>query len=228
MPTPTPIYQIKWDESGQRLYETGVDHGVLYPISDQGTYNKGYAWNGISAVTESPSGAEATAVWADNIKYLNMYSAEEFGATLEAYTYPDEFMECDGSKEIAPGVYAGQQQRKMFGLSYRTKIGNDVQGDSYGYKLHLVYGCKASPSERNYNTTNDSPEAQALSWEITTTPLNISGMQASSQLVIDSTKVDADKLADLEEILYGKPAEDQTPAVDARLPLPDEVVQILS
>ena len=228
MPTPTPTYQIKWDESGQRLYETGVDHGVLYPISDQGTYNKGYAWNGISAVTESPSGAEATAVWADNIKYLNMYSAEEFGATLEAYTYPDEFMECDGSKEIAPGVYAGQQQRKMFGLSYRTKIGNDVQGDAYGYKLHLVYGCKASPSERNYNTTNDSPEAQALSWEITTTPLNISGMQASSQLVIDSTKVDAEKLADLEEILYGKPAEGQTPAVDARLPLPDEVAQILS
>lgn len=228
MPTPTPTYQIKWDESGQRLYETGVDHGVLYPISDQGTYNKGYAWNGISAVTESPSGAEATAVWADNIKYLNMYSAEEFGATLEAYTYPDEFMECDGSKEIAPGVYAGQQQRKMFGLSYRTKIGNDVQGDAYGYKLHLVYGCKASPSERNYNTTNDSPEAQALSWEITTTPLNISGMQASSQLVIDSTKVDDEKLADLEEVLYGTPAEGQTPAVDARLPLPDEVVQILS
>lgn len=228
MPTPTPTYQIKWDESGQRLYETGIDHGVLYPISDQGTYNKGYAWNGISAVTESPSGAEATAVWADNIKYLNMYSAEEFGATLEAYTYPDEFMECDGSKEIAPGVYAGQQQRKMFGLSYRTKIGNDVQGDSYGYKLHLVYGCKASPSERNYNTTNDSPEAQALSWEITTTPLNISGMQASSQLVIDSTKADADKLAALEVILYGTPAEGQTPAVDARLPLPDEVAQLLS
>ena len=224
---PTPVYQIKWDESGQHLYETGIDHGVLYPISDQGTYNKGYAWNGISAVTESPSGAEATPVWADNIKYLNMYSAEEFGATLEAYTYPDEFSECDGSKEIVTGVYAGQQSRKMFGLSYRTKKGNDVQGDAYGYKIHLIYGCKASPSERNYSTTNDSPEPQAMSWEISTTPLNVSGMQATSQLVIDSTKVDPEKLADLEVILYGTPAEGQTPAVDARLPLPDEIAQIL-
>jgi len=221
-------YVIKWDETGSRLYETGVDHGVLYPISDAGLYDKGYAWNGISAVTESPSGAEATAIWADNMKYLNMYSAEEFGATLEAYTYPDEFMACDGSAEIAPGVYAGQQQRKTFGLSYRTKIGNDVKGDGYGYKLHLIYGCKASPSERAYNTTNDSPEAQALSWEITTTPINVSGMQATSQITIDSTKVNATKLAALEQILYGTPAGEGTEAVDPRLPLPDEVAQLLS
>lgn len=221
-------YVIKWDETGSRLYETGVDHGVLYPISDAGLYDKGYAWNGISAVTESPSGAEATAIWADNMKYLNMYSAEEFGATLEAYTYPDEFTACDGSAEIAPGVYAGQQQRKTFGLSYRTKIGNDVKGDGYGYKLHLIYGCKASPSERAYNTTNDSPEAQALSWEITTTPINVSGMQATSQITIDSTKVNATKLAALEQILYGTPAGEGTEAVDPRLPLPDEVAKLLS
>lgn len=220
-------YAIKWDESGQRLYETGVDHGVLYPVDNNGTYSKGYAWNGISAVTESPSGAEATPIWADNMKYLNIYSAEEYGATLEAYTYPDEFMECDGSKEIAPGVYAGQQQRKVFGLSYRTKIGNDLQGDSYGYKIHLIYGCMASPSERAYNTTNDSPEASALSWEITTTPINVSGMRATSQLTIDSTKVDATKLAALEQILYGTPADGSTEAVDARLPLPDEIAELL-
>lgn len=224
---PTPSFKLEWDKSGEHFYETGIDHGVLYPISAQGAYDTGEAWNGISAVTEKPSGAEATAVWADNQKYLNLYSAEEFAATLEAYTYPDGFMECDGSAEIAPGVFAGQQNRKMFGLSYRTKIGNDTQGDALGYKIHLIYGAKASPSERAYNTTNDSPEASAMSWEISTTPVNVAGMKATSILTIDSRKTDAEKLAALEQILYGTPAGDGTAAVEPRLPLPDEVADIM-
>lgn len=225
---PKPNYQIEWDKSGEHLYETGVDRGVLYPMDDNGNYTNGAAWNGLSSVTESPSGAEPTAIWADNRKYLNMYSAEEYGSTIEAYTYPDEFKECDGSKEIAPGVYAGQQARKTFGFSYRTLIGNDIQENNHGYKIHLVYGCKASPSERNYSTTNDSPEAQTMSWEISTTPINVTGIGQTSQLTIDSTKTTAEKLTAIEEILYGKAASGQTAAVQARLPLPDEVISLMS
>ena len=227
-----PIYQLEWDKTGERFYETGVDHGVLYPIDNNGEYSKGYAWNGISSVTESPSGAEATPIWADNMKYLNMYSAEEFGATLEAYTYPDEFAECDGSATLVQGATVGQQPRKVFGLCYRTKIGNDVNGDAHGYKLHLIYGCKATPSERAYNTTNDSPEAQALSWEISTTPVTVTGHQATSIITIDSRTANATKLAALEQILYGTPAsgtgQDAVAAVDARLPLPNEIKTLLT
>lgn len=165
--------KLVWDKTGERLYETGVSQGVLYPIQTGGVYNSGTAWNGLSTVTESPSGAEPTAIYADNIKYLNLMSAEEFGGTIEAYMAPDEFAECDGSKEIAPGVFAGQQNRKMFGLSYKTLLGNDVDSNDYGYKLHLVYGCLASPSEKGYSTVNDSPEAITLSWEFSTTPVEI-------------------------------------------------------
>ena len=219
--------KLTWDDLGEHIYETGLDHGVHYPIDENGLYSKGYAWNGLSAVTESPSGAEATPIWADNIKYLNLYSAEEFGATVEAYTYPDSFAECDGSKEAVDGVFVGQQDRKTFGMSYRTKKGNDTQGDTYGYVIHLIYGAKASPSERAYNTTNDSPEATSMSWELTTTPVNVSGMKPTSLVTIDSTKCDPDKLAALEQILYGTPAQDSTPAVEPRLPLPDEVLSII-
>ena len=218
-------YQLTWDNTGDRTYETGLDHGVLYPINNSGNYTPGVAWNGLSSVSESPSGAEASAIYADNIKYLNLYSAEEFGATVEAYTYPDEWMECDGSAEVANGVVLGQQDRKTFGLCYRTVLGNDVDGDKHGYKLHLIYGCKASPSERQYQTINDSPEAITFSWEITTTPINVSGgHKPVSCITIDSTKADATKLGNLEQILYGTPASGNTEAVDARLPLPDEVI----
>lgn len=215
---------IVWDATGERLFETGVDHGVLYPISSSGTYDNGVAWNGLSAITESPSGAEATAVWADNIKYVNMLSAEEFGATIEAYTYPDEFAICDGSAELAEGVMIGQQARKVFGLCYRTKIGNDVDGNDHGYKLHIIYGAQASPSEKAYNTINDSPEAISFSWEVTTTPVNVTGMSATSYLVIDSTKCDSDQLAALEKILYGSAEPDTAP----RLPLPDEIKTLMT
>lgn len=228
MPNPNPIYAIQWDKSGEHFYETGVDHAVLYPVDNQGAYSMGYAWNGISSITESPSGAEATAIWADNMKYLNIYSAEEFGATVEAYTYPDQWAECDGSAEIATGVFVGQQGRKTFGLAFRSRIGNELQGDQLGYKLHLIYGCRASTSERSYATVNDSPEAQSMSWEITTTPVNVTGKSATSQIVIDSRKVDAAKLANLEQILYGTPAGDNAEAVPPRLPLPDEVAQIFA
>lgn len=213
---------IVWDASGERLFETGVDHGVLYPISSTGTYDTGVAWNGLSAITESPSGAEATAVWADNIKYVNLLSAEEFGATVEAYTYPDEFAICDGSAELVDGVIIGQQPRKVFGLSYRTKIGNDVDGNDHGYKLHLIYGAQASPSEKAYTTINDSPEAISFSWELTTTPVNVTGANATACLTIDSTKCDAEKLTALEKILYG--SEEEEP----RLPLPDEVKTLMT
>ena len=213
---------IVWDASGERLFETGVDHGVLYPISSTGTYDTGVAWNGLSAITESPSGAEATAVWADNIKYVNLLSAEEFGATVEAYTYPDEFAICDGSAELVDGVIIGQQTRKVFGLSYRTKIGNDVDGNDHGYKLHLIYGAQASPSEKAYTTINDSPEAISFSWELTTTPVNVTGAKATACLTIDSTKCDAEKLTALEKILYG--SEEEEP----RLPLPDEVKTLMT
>ena len=215
---------ITWDATGERLFETGVDHGVLYPISSSGTYDNGVAWNGLSAITESPSGAEATAVWADNIKYVNLLSAEEFGATVEAYTYPDEFAICDGSAELVDGVIVGQQARKVFGLCYRTKIGNDVDGNDHGYKLHIIYGAQASPSEKAYNTINDSPEAISFSWELTTTPVNVTGMNATSYLVIDSTKCDAEKLTALEKILYGSAEPDTAP----RLPLPDEIKTLMT
>lgn len=215
---------ITWDATGERLFETGVDHGVLYPISSSGTYDNGVAWNGLSAITESPSGAEATAVWADNIKYVNLLSAEEFGATVEAYTYPDEFAICDGSAELVDGVIVGQQARKVFGLCYRTKIGNDVDGNDHGYKLHIIYGAQASPSEKAYSTINDSPEAISFSWELTTTPVNVTGMNATSYLVIDSTKCDAEKLTALEKILYGSAEPDAAP----RLPLPDEIKTLMT
>ena len=213
---------LVWDRVGERFYETGVDHGVLYPF-DNNAYGTGVAWNGLTAVNESPSGAEASPLWADNIKYLNLMSAEEFGATIEAYTYPDEFAACDGSAEIAPGVTIGQQKRKMFGFAYRTKIGNDTDGADKGYKIHLVYGALASPSDKGYNTVNDSPEAITFSWTVTTTPVNVTGFKPTAHLVIDSTKVnDAAKMKAIEDVLYG------TVAADARLPLPDEVAEIIT
>ena len=221
--------KIVWDATGKRYYETGVDHGVLYPQDSSGTYPKGIAWNGLTAVTESPSGAEATPLYADNIKYLNLISAEEFGATVEAYTYPDEFAQCDGSAEIVPGVMIGQQNRKSFGLCYRTTMGNDVDGNSYGYKLHIIYGASASPSEKSYATINDSPEAITFSWELKTTPVNVTGFKPTASITIDSIKVDPGKLASLEEILYGKdPTElGGSDGVEPRLPLPDEIVSII-
>lgn len=214
--------RIVWDQTGERLYETGVKNGVLYVQEAGGVYPKGVAWNGLTAVTESPSGAEATALYADDIKYLNLVSAEEFGATIEAYTYPDEFAQCDGSAEIAPGVMIGQQSRKSFGLSYKTTVGNDVDNNGYGYKLHIIYGAVAAPSEKGYATINDSPEAITFSWEVKTTPVNIDGFKPTATIVIDSTKADAAKLAALEAILYGS---DET---EARLPLPDEIATLLA
>ncbi len=216
--------RITWDNTGERYYETGVKNGVLYLLQANGKYEKGVAWNGLTAVTESPSGAEATALYADDIKYLNLISNEEFGATIEAYTYPDEFAECDGSAALADGVMIGQQKRKTFGLCYRTAVGNDIDGSDYGYKLHLVYGCLAAPSEKAYATINDSPEAITFSWEVSTTPVNVAGFKPTSQITIDSTKVkDSSKLAALEDILYGKDADEST----ARLPLPDEVAELM-
>lgn len=222
--------KIVWDQTGERLYETGIDRGVLYLIDNTGKYNNGVAWNGLTGVTESPSGAEATDLYADNIKYLSMRSAETFGATVEAYTYPDEFAECDGSATLATGVTVGQQSRKTFGLCYRTVIGNDVNGQDHGYKLHLIYGATASPSEKAYTTINDSPEAITFSWELTTTPVNVTGLKPTACVTIDSTKADPDCLAALEEILYGKDAgaEGTPAAVPARLPLPDEVKTIMT
>ena len=218
--------RITWDDTSKRLYETGVKMGVLYPIQPEGTYTKGVAWNGLTAVTESPSGAEATALYADDIKYLNLMSNEEFGATIEAYTYPDEFAECDGSAALAKGVMIGQQKRKTFGLCYRTTLGNDVEGNDYGYKLHLVYGCLAAPSEKAYSTINDSPEAITFSWEVSTTPVAVTGFKPTSQITIDSTKVDPSKLSSLENVLYGTNANGDTGA-EPRLPLPDEVATLM-
>ena len=222
--------RLVWDKTGERYYETGVSQGVLYPQNSDGTYPQGVAWNGLTGVTESPSGAEATALYADNIKYLNLISTEEFGATIEAYTYPDEFAECDGSASIAAGVAIGQQPRKTFGMSYKTQLGNDVDGNAHGYKLHIIYGATASPSEKAYATINDSPEAITFSWEVTTTPVSVSGFQPTANLTIDSTKVDAGKLKKLEDILYGTDAgEEGTPAATApRLPLPDEIATLMS
>lgn len=220
--------KLKWDQTGERLYETGVRNGVLYPLGANGTYPKGVAWNGLTAVTESPSGAEATPLYADDIKYLNLMSTEEFGATIEAYTYPDEFAECDGSAALAAGVQIGQQARKTFGLCYRTALGNDVAGNDYGYKLHIIYGALAAPSEKAYATINDSPEAITFSWEVTTTPVNVTGFKPTASITIDSTKANATKLAALEEILYGKDAASGGQAVEARLPLPDEIAQLMA
>lgn len=215
---------LTWDGSGERLYETGVDRGVLYVMSTGGTYGTGVAWNGLTGVTESPSGAEETALYADNIKYVSLYSAEEFGATIEAYTYPDEFAQCDGSAELVGGVTVGQQARKTFGLCYRTLLGNDTDGQSHGYKLHLIYGATASPSEKAYATVNDSPEAITFSWEITTTPVNVTGMSPTASITIDSTKADAECLAALEAKLYGSTEPSGAPT----LPLPDEVKTIMT
>ena len=209
--------KLVWDESGKRIYETGVQKGVLYVQNEGGTYPKGVAWNGLTAVTESPSGAEATPLYADDIKYLELRSAEEFGATIEAYTYPEEFEACDGSASLAKGVSIGQQDRKAFGLCYRTVVGNDVQGNAHGYKLHLIYGAVAAPSEKAYATVNDSPEAVTFSWEITTTPVEMEGFKPTASITIDSTKVDAETLKTLETKLYGDASN------EAQLPLPSEI-----
>lgn len=210
--------ELVWDEVGERIYETGVDHGVLYIPNEQGVYNDGVAWNGLVSVSEAPSGAEPNAQYADNIKYLNLFSAEEFSATIEAFTYPDEFAQFDGLGVPTPGVTVGQQRRGSFGLSYRTRIGNDVAGDDYGYKIHLIYGCQASPSEKAYNTINDSPEAITFSWEVSTTPVAVPNLKPTAVITIDSTKVDADTLAALELILYGDTG------IDPALPLPGTVI----
>lgn len=215
--------KLAWDQTGQRLYETGVDQGVLYVQDNSGQYPTGVAWNGLISVTESPSGAESNPQYADNIKYLDLISAEEFGATIEAFTYPEEFAECDGSAEAASGVMLGQQTRKRFGLSYRTKVGNDTVGQDFGYKLHLIYGALASPSEKAYNTINESPEAITFSWELSTDKVAVpdSTYRPLASITIDSTKVDAAKMALLEAELYG------SASGAANLPLPDEVIALL-
>lgn len=213
--------RLTWDDAGKRLYETGVKQGVLYPQDDNGAYPKGVAWNGLTAVTESPEGAEPTPLYADDIKYLNLLSTEEFKATVEAYTYPDEFAECDGSGSLVEGVTIGQQDRKTFGLSYRTSLGNDVKGNEYGYKLHIVYGCLAAPSEKAYATVNDSPEAITFSWEVSTTPVNVTGFKPTASLVLDSVKLSAAKMKAIEDVLYG------SSTAEARLPLPDEIKSII-
>lgn len=219
-------FKLKWDDTGERLYETGVSRCVLYPTDDTGAYGNGVAWNGLTSVSESPSGAEETALWANNKKYLSLRSKEEYGATIEAYTYPDEWAECDGSAELATGmagVMVGQQTRKTFGLCYRTELGNDALYEDYGYKLHIVYGAKASPSQKSYSTINDSPEAITFSYEITTVPIDMpNGLKPSACITIDSTKVDSDKLLALEKILYGNGS------TEAKLPLPAQIVSTLS
>lgn len=214
--------RLVWDKTGDRLYETGVKQCVLYP-QVSGAYPKGVAWNGITSVTESPSGAEPSPLYADDIKYLNLMSTEEFGASIEAYMYPEEFEACDGSAEIAPGVSIGQQKRQSFGLCYRTIIGNDTESNEHGYKLHIIYGALAAPSEKAYATVNDSPEAITFSWELSTTPVNVTGGNPTASLTIDSTKVNAEKLKALEDILYGSESESTGP----RLPLPDEIATLL-
>ena len=213
--------KLVWDQTGERLYETGVKQGVLYLQGSDGKYSNGVAWNGLTAVSESPSGAEATPLYADDIKYLNLMSNEEFGATIEAYMYPDEFAECDGSAAIATGVFIGQQKRKTFGLCYRTALGNDVEGTEYGYNLHLIYGALAAPSEKAYSTVNDSPEAVTFSWEITTTPVAVAGFKPTATVTIDSTKVSEENMAKLEAALYG------TEEKEAYLPLPDEIITLV-
>lgn len=214
--------KLVWDATGERKYETGVRNGVLYVMDESGTYPKGVAWNGLTAVTESPSGAEATALYADDVKYLNLISAEEFGATIEAYTYPDEFAQCNGEASLVNGVTIGQQPRKTFGMAYRTVLGNDIENESYGYKLHLIYGAVASPSEKAYATINDSPEAITFSWELKTTPVVVNGFKPTASLTIDSTKANAEKLTALEDILFG------SETGEARLPLPNEIATLMN
>lgn len=221
--------ELHWDQTGERYYETGVEKGVLYPVVN-GAYGKGVAWNGLTAVTESPSGAEATALYADNIKYLNLLSNEEFGATIEAYTYPDEWAACDGSAALATGVMLGQQKRSTFGLSYQTKVGNDVDGTDKGYKIHLIYGAMAAPSERAYATINDSPEAITFSWEVTTTPVDVPGFKPTACITIDSTKANPTELAALKAYLYGVDAdpEHQIEGSDPQFPTPQKLLEIFS
>lgn len=214
--------KLIFDKAGERFFETGVNKGVLYLQDSTGAYPQGVAWNGLTAVTESPSGAEATPLYADNIKYLNLMSAEEFGATVEAYTYPDEFAACNGELALAEGVSIGQQARKAFGMSYQTKIGNDIEGSELGYKIHIIYNALAAPSEKAYSTINDSPEAITFSWELSTTPVEVSGGKPTATLVIDSTKVTAEALAAVEAALYGTESE------EAHLPLPDEIVALVN
>lgn len=212
--------ELEWDQVGERLYETGVDHGVLYIPNNEGIYAEGFAWNGLTTVTESPSGAESNPQYADNIKYLNLISAEEFGATIEAFTYPEEFAQCDGTALPSAGIAIGQQSRRLFGLSYRTQVGNDLEGTDHGYKIHLIYGAQAAPSEKAYATINDSPEAIAFSWEVTTSPVQVDGFKPVAQLVVDSTKANIADINALEDILYG------TAANEPRLPLPQEILDL--
>lgn len=234
--------KLKWDQTGERRYETGCDHGVLYPMKN-GAYSTGVEWNGLITVTESPSGSESNPLWADNMKYLDLTSAEEFGASIECYTYPDEWAACNGEAELAKGVILGQQRRYPFGMSYRTKVGNDTEGEDYGFKIHLIYGAKSSPSEKSYSTVNDSPEAITFSYELTTTPVPVSGKDDNGKpfkpvahLAIDSTKTDPAKIEALEKILYGTDAvtgveedgSDSVEATEPRLPLPDELREIFA
>lgn len=213
--------KIIWDKTGERLYETGVDHGVLYPIANDGSYETGVPWNGLTTVNETPSGAEATAIYADNIKYLSLISAEEFGATIEAFTYPVEFERSDGSATLVAGVTVGQQNRRPFGFSYRTLLGNDILGTDFGYKIHLVYNALAAPSERSRATINESPEATAMSWSVTTTPIAVTGLKPAARLTIDSTEITPEALQQIEDILYG------TESSEPRMLLPDEIVAIV-
>lgn len=215
------MFNLKWDQTGEKLYETGVDRGVVYP-QVEGAYPKGAAWNGLTNATLTPSGAEATPLYANNRKYLNLMSVEELGGTIEAYMYPDEFAECNGEKDLIPGVRIGQQKRNSFGFCFRTMIGNDTDGTAYGYKIHIVYGCLAAPSEQANSTINDSPEAKTMSWEYTTTPIELEDGSVTASLEVDSTKFEADKIAALENVLYG------SGDTEARLPLPDEVASILT
>ena len=213
--------RLIWDEVGQRFFETGVKNGVLYVQNSDGSYGNGVVWNGLTAVTESPSGAEETPLYADDVKYLTLRSAEEFGATVEAYTYPDEFEQCDGSASIAEGITIGQQARKAFGLCYRTSVGNDIQGQNFSYKLHLIYGCTVAPSEKSYSTINDNPEAITFSWELSTVPVPVDGFSPTASLVIDATKVDAEKMQLLENALFG---DDEN---EAKLLLPNEIMALI-
>lgn len=212
---------LEWGVTGNKFFETGCEKGVLYPVADDGTYPKGVVWNGLKSVNENPSGAEETALWADDTKYGSLYSAEEYGCSIEAYMYPDEFAECDGSSEIVEGAYVGQQDRKGFGLSYVTKVGNDVKKLNYGYKLHIVWGCMASPSQKNYTTVNDNPDAGSFSWDVKSTPVPVKGFKPTSSIVLDSVKVGDEKMAAIEKILYG------SDDADAMLPTPDKIVEIL-
>ena len=228
--------KIEWDKTGEHLFETGVSKGVLYTMGESNKYDHGVAWNGLTSISESPEGAETTALYADNIKYLNLISAEDYKGTIEAYTYPDEFYACDGSAEVATGINIGQQTRKKFGICYRTELGNDASSEA-GYKLHIVYNCLASPSERQYETVNDSPEAITFSWEFSTTPINVEGHKPSATVVIDSTKLDKDKLALLEAALYGTDKDETITAISAKLTdfdgkptllLPDQIVALVT